>query len=29
MSVMTFPMQEGEMVVFDQDGGFSVQKDED
>ncbi len=29
MSAMTFPMQEGEMIVFDQDGGFSVQKDED
>ncbi len=29
MSTITFPMQEGEKLVFDQDGGFTVQKDED
>lgn len=28
MSTMTFPMQEGEMIVFDQDGGFTIKKDE-
>ncbi len=29
MSDMTFPFQEGEMIVFDQDGGFTIKKDED
>ncbi len=29
MSTMTFPLQEGEKLVFDQDGGFTIKKDED
>lgn len=29
MSTMTFPMQEWEKLVFDQDGGFAIKKDED
>ncbi len=29
MSTMTFPLQEGEKLVFDQNGGFTIKKDED
>ncbi len=29
MSTITFPLHEGEKLVFDQDGGFAIKKDED
>jgi len=29
MSTITFPFHEGEKIVFDQDGGFTIKKDED